>query len=177
MEKHIKFRYVLGYLVGFMVFLIVIPGLIYLIAHIEHDFFSIPVIKQDVFRLPVAGFLFLAGLFFAVWSNIDLVRVGKGGPTDVFNIEISPRSKKLVVTGPYRYTRNPMVFGMNSIYFSLALFVNSLGSFLFVALFFMVVLLYLKFTEEKRLLKDFGDEYRDYQKRVPMIVPFLKRKK
>ena len=177
MEKHRKYRHILGYLVGFLIFLIIIPGLIYGISRIEHDFFSIPLIKQDVFRIPIAILLFLSGLFFAIWSNIDLFRVGEGGPTDVFNIEISPRSKKLVVTGPYRYTRNPMVFGMNSVYFSMSLFVNSLASFIFVTSFFIIVMLYLKLTEEKRLWKDFGDEYRDYQKRVPMIIPFLRRKK
>jgi protein-S-isoprenylcysteine O-methyltransferase Ste14 len=31
--------------------------------------------------------------------------------------------------------------------------------------------IYLKQVEEKRLLKDFGDEYEKYRKRVSILVP------
>jgi len=35
---------------------------------------------------------------------------------------------------------------------------------------------YLKMTEEKRLLKDFGQEYVDYKNSVSMIFPKMKAK-
>jgi protein-S-isoprenylcysteine O-methyltransferase Ste14 len=118
----------------------------------------------------------IVGVIFAIWSNIDLLRIGKGGPTDIFNIAISPRTKKLVISGPYRYTRNPMVFGMNSIYFAIAVYLNSLISLIFVILFLLVITIYLRLAEEKRLLKDFGNEYLEYKRNVSMIIPFLSKK-
>ncbi len=120
--------------------------------------------------------LLIVGVIFAIWSNIDLLRIGKGGPTDIFNIAISPRTKKLVISGPYRYTRNPMVFGMNSIYFAIAVYLNSLISLIFVILFLLVITIYLRLAEEKRLLKDFGNEYLEYKRNVSMIIPFLSKK-
>jgi protein-S-isoprenylcysteine O-methyltransferase Ste14 len=176
MEEHERNRHIAGYIVGILLFVITIPSLIYLTSQIGHSFFSIPIMNSNVARIIIVTFLFVVGLIFTIWSNIDLFRIGKGGPLDVFYIEISPRSKKLVVSGPYRLTRNPMAFGVNSIYFAIAFFVNSLASLICCAFLLILVVLYLKLTEEKRLLKDFGDEYREYKKRVSMIIPFPKRK-
>ena len=100
-----------------------------------------------------------------------------GGPTDVFNVAISPRSKKLVVTGPYRYCRNPMVFGAISIYISISVFVNFLHDLIVILLIIPLMILYLKLTEERRLIKDFGEEFLLYRSKVPMIIPFTKIKK
>lgn len=169
-------RYIVGYIIGIVIFIILIPALIYFVSQIDHDFFRMSIMGSNFIRLVFIALLLGVGLIFTIWSNIDLFRIGKGGPTDFFNVEISPRSKHLVVTGPYRYTRNPMVFGVNSIYFAFSFIINSLASLIFCILFVFVVILYLKLTEEKRLLKDFENEFRDYKKRVPMIIPFTKRK-
>lgn len=176
MKNHERNRLIIGYVIGFSIFVITIPCLIYLVSQIEHDFLQTPITDSSVLRFAIAGLLFVIGAIFSIWSNIDLFRKGKGGPTDIFNIEISPRSKKLVVTGPYRFTRNPMVFGINSIYFSIAIFINTLAPLIFCLFFLFPIVCYLKLTEEKRLLKDFGDEYLNYKKRVSMLIPFPKRK-
>lgn len=176
MRKFEKDKLIIGYIVGFLLFVIIIPFLIYFISQIEHSLFKTPILNSTIFRLAIVITLFVLGLIFTIWSNFALLKIGKGGPTDVFNIEISPRTKILVITGPYRFTRNPMVFGMNSIYFAIALVVNSLVSFVFCLSFFLIFIFYLKMTEEKRLLRDFGNEYRDYKKRVSMIFPFFPRK-
>ena len=96
---------------------------------------------------------------------------------DFFNVRVSPRSEKLVTTGPYRYCRHPMVFGALSAYLSVSVFVNSLLDLAVLVCLIPVFILYLKTVEEKRLLKDFGEEYRQYKSRVPMIIPFSKTKK
>ncbi len=172
MRKQGKNRHIMGYIVGILIFGVIIPFLIYFIPQIGHPIFKIQIMNFDIIRFIIIIPLFVVGLAFTIWSNINLLKIGKGGPTDVFNIEISPRSKKLVTTGPYRFTRNLMVFGVNSIYFGIAFFANSLLSLLFCISFLFVIVLYIKFTEEKRLLNDFGDEYLDYKKRVSMIIPF-----
>ena len=131
MLKHEKNKLIVGYIVGFLIFVITVPYLIYLVSRIEYIFFKLPIIGSAVYRLILVGILFIIGMTFVIWSNIDLIRIGKGGPTDLFNVKISPRSKKLVVAGPYSFTRNPMVLGINSIYFAIAIFINSLGSLIF----------------------------------------------
>jgi len=95
---------------------------------------------------------------------------------DIGGVAISPRTKKLVTEGPYKYTRNPMVFGMNSIYMSIAIYLNSLGCLLVVALFFFLIVRSVVASEEKRLLSDFGDEYMEYKRKTPMIIPLPIRK-
>jgi len=112
-----------------------------------------------------------------IWSNIYLFLVGKGGPFQGFKFEVSPITKKLVTVGPYGYSRNPMVFGTLTLYFSLGLFYASPTSLAALFIFSLLITSYLKFSEEKRLPKDFGQEFIDYKNNVAMIIPFLKIKK
>jgi protein-S-isoprenylcysteine O-methyltransferase Ste14 len=164
-------RHLLGYLLGFSVFVMLIPWLLVAASRNPWPVLDINLIPflwlRLVIGLPVLGI----GLLFAAWSNIDLLVKGKGGPVDVFNVALSPRSEKLVVTGPYRFCRNPMVFGM------LSILVNSLYDLVILLIAVPFIVIYLKLTEEKRLKRDFGDEFRKYRSEVPMIVPFTRTKK
>jgi protein-S-isoprenylcysteine O-methyltransferase Ste14 len=167
MELQTLGRYALGYLAGFSVFLLAIPYGLFKVAKMLDG----PALASYPLRLVVALPLGIMGLFFALWSNLALLFQGQGGPTDLFNVAISPRTRHLVVTGPYRFTRNPMVFGMFSFYVALAVYWNSLPALGMLAAFLALITLYLKWFEEKRLLQDFGPEYEVYRQEVPMIVP------
>jgi len=100
---------------------------------------------------------------------------GKGGPAEGFGVAVSPRTEHLVVTGPYRWSRNPMVFGALTCYTALVLFWGTIGGLIVLAILFPCSVFYLKRSEETRLLNDFGKEYEIYKKRVSMIVPWPKR--
>lgn len=171
MERIEIIRHFLGYIVGIFVFLILIPIAVFVISTRAGGVFTIPIVPNGFGNIVLAVLLFISGMIFAIWSNVDLFVMGKGGPTDVFNFAISPRTKHLVKTGPYRYSRNPMTFGMTAVYAAIACYVNSLITLLLVFLFMGVMAVYLRMTEEKRLLRDFGDEYREYTKEVSMIIP------
>ena len=164
-------NYITGYILGGFVFLILVPFVIYLTSLISPASLGSNAAPLGIIRYSVATLLAATGVVFVVWSNLDLFIVGKGGPADFFNKSISPRSKMLVTQGSYRYSRNPMVFGMNSTYISFSIFLNSLSALLFCLIFLSAIILYIKKFEEKRLLKDFGDEYLEYKKRVSMIIP------
>jgi protein-S-isoprenylcysteine O-methyltransferase Ste14 len=76
-------------------------------------------------------------------------------------------SSQLVVTGPYRYTRNPIYIGLVLVYFGLAIALTSV----WVLLLLIPVLLILQrgvvAREEAYLERKFGDSYRKYRSRVP----------
>jgi len=83
------------------------------------------------------------------------------------------REKRLATGGLYALVRHPQYTG---------LFIGLFGegivhwpTIFSVALFPVIVLVYwlLARREEKRVLQEFGDEYRAYQRRVPMFIPRL----
>ena len=164
--------YITGYIAGFAVFVLAVPYLLYEVALIYEAH-----IMEHWSRHIIAVILLIPGLSFAIWSNIVLVTRGKGGPTDIFDVAISPRTQKLVVTGPYQYTRNPMVLGMFCCYFALAFYLNSLPDLIILAVLFIAARFYLEETEERRLWKDFGKEYEEYRRHVPMILPRVRGRK
>ena len=167
-------RYILGYTVSSAIFILLIPFGLFELSRVDPLVFETGFIDSRFIRAVISGPIFMAGVIFMIWSNLALFKIGKGGPTDAFNIPISPRTKKLVTVGPYRYTRNPMVFGGFSLYLAIGIFLNSRICLISVILFLLLMVINLKLTEEKRLLKDFGDEYTDYKNRVPMIFPVKK---
>ncbi len=103
-----------------------------------------------------------------------LFKAGKGGPAEGMGVSVSPRTKRLVTTGPYRYCRNPMVLGALLIYLSIVIFLNSLTALSALLIFFFFGITYLKLSEEKRLEKGFGDEFLEYRKKVPMLFPGIR---
>jgi protein-S-isoprenylcysteine O-methyltransferase Ste14 len=153
-------------------FIILIPAVLYMISAFEAGVLRLKIIISLPVRIIISVPLLLTGLIFALWSNINLLRIGKGGPTDAFGIAITPRTKHLVITGPYRYTRNPMVFGALSCYFAEVIYLNSWLGIGIMILFSIMVVPYLKTFEERRLLEDFGEEYKNYRQKVSMIIPW-----
>jgi protein-S-isoprenylcysteine O-methyltransferase Ste14 len=89
--------------------------------------------------------------------------------------EISDRTESLVISGPQRYVRNPLYFGVIVIVFGWALF----GGTSYVLVAAIVLLLWFCFVlipfEERELRALFGDHYARYMESVPMLIPFTKR--
>ncbi len=166
--------HIAGYLFGFVVFILLIPYGLYQLAQSGWLFQDEVIFNCDLFRITISMLIFIVGAVFGAWSNIFLNVVGKGGPVEAFGVALSPPTKKLVTTGPYRYTRNPMVFGAFMMYLGLSLFFNSIADILCVILFLLLLIILLKTSEEKRLERDFGEEYKAYKKKVPMIFPFIR---
>jgi protein-S-isoprenylcysteine O-methyltransferase Ste14 len=78
--------------------------------------------------------------------------------------------KFLVKTGPFRFVRHPFYLSLIIICFSTGLLLSSY----IVLLAFIVVLVLLineAKWEEEMLIKQFGDEYRQYQKKTGMFLP------
>jgi len=169
-------QYIIGYLIGGSLFLVLIPWGLYRVSRSFDHLIGVELIPNSGLRIPLAALLLLIGLGFAFWSNFAQYTIGQGGPLEVMNIEVSPKTQNLVITGPYRYTRNPMVFGACAFYYAIAIFLNSVIAFAVVTLFMIFMLFFVKLTEEPRLLKDFGSDYVEYRQRVSMFIPWKQKR-
>ena len=160
-----------GYLFGFTVFVILFPGILYFIDCFFRGIITTKIFQRDFTRLVTASIFFIPGIFFILWSNTVLFFIGKGGPAEGLGVAISPKTEVLVVRGPYRYTRNPMVFGTYISYLGFSLYLNSWASLTLVVFLLPASIFYLKKSEEKRLLKDFGEDYLRYREKVSLFIP------
>lgn len=134
------------------------------------------VVPVDSLIVSTVGVIFvLIGAVFMVWSNIDMVKIGRGCPTDGFNIALGERTKRLIVQGPYKYTRNPMLFGTFVFYVGLALLFNSYSALIVPIVFISYMVWHVKKFEEPRLYNDFKDEYVEYKKRTPLLFPKFRK--
>ncbi len=82
-------------------------------------------------------------------------------------------TQRLVVAGPYRYVRNPMISGVLSNLLGLALLFGSWWIFGWFALFAAGNAIYMPVSEEPGLRKRFGDDYARYAENVPRWIPRL----
>ncbi len=126
--------------------------------------FLFPVDITTPFPFNLFGLLILLlGFLLVIAANFHLLMVGKIGLTDR---EPYHTPSTLVTSGPYRYTRNPIYFGVVLILFGLAIMTASLTvliSALGVFLFFWRALV---IWEEKKLEETFGEEYLEFKRRV-----------
>jgi len=105
------------------------------------------------------------GLLLVVQTVMLLVRVGRGtlAPWDP--------TVRLVVRGPYRRVRNPMISGVLAILLGEAAVLGSPALLAWAGAFLLANALYLPLVEERSLLRRFGDDYARYRAHVPRWVP------
>jgi protein-S-isoprenylcysteine O-methyltransferase Ste14 len=82
--------------------------------------------------------------------------------------------RRLVVAGPYRRVRNPMISGVLLNLLGEALLFRSAALGAWLAVFFVSNNLYFVLSEEPALERRFGDEYRRYRAAVPRWIPRLR---
>ena len=82
--------------------------------------------------------------------------------------------RRLVVRGPYRYVRNPMISGVVSVLFGEALVLLSRPHFVWALIFLGVNFIYIPLLEETGLRLRFGDSYVEYCRHVPRLIPRLR---
>ena len=114
-------------------------------------------------RASITGILMISGLSLSVWTIIYMKRQGKGNPMDAFGHEVAPRTQHLMVAGPYRINRNPMLTGTLTYLAHAAVWLWSWQAVVVWAAFFCIMFVQV-LSEEKRLRRDFGSEYEEYCK-------------
>jgi protein-S-isoprenylcysteine O-methyltransferase Ste14 len=82
--------------------------------------------------------------------------------------------RHLVIRGPYRYVRNPMISGVVFVLFGEALVLLSGPHFQWALIFLVINFIYIPLFEEQQLKGRFGDAYIEYCRHVPRLVPRLR---
>jgi protein-S-isoprenylcysteine O-methyltransferase Ste14 len=123
----------------------------------------------DILILKILAIILCLGGVTLLFYTITLFKIfGKG--------TLAPwaPTQKLLVIGPYRYVRNPMISGVFFILIAESLFLHSTSTATWSFLFFCINTTYFILAEEPSLERRFGDEYRQYKKYVGRWVPRLR---
>ena len=155
-------------IVGSAVFLVIAPGFIAGLVpwwisrwRIETSFFGIPL-------FPIAGgILTTIGIIGLLDSFVRFAVQGLGTPAPVFP------TRHLVVTGLYRYVRNPMYLAVVSTILGQSLILGNTTLLGYAALVWVLFHVFVLAYEEPTLAASFGDEYKRFCAEVPRWIPRL----
>jgi protein-S-isoprenylcysteine O-methyltransferase Ste14 len=134
--------------------------------------FTVPVFADLAFTVPVVDFLIpivhlmLFAPFFLIgaWLGIEGVK------QVTLKVAETHRTEEVVTSGVYSIVRHPQYLGGLLAHVGISFLLSAWLSLLFTPL--VVVLLYVvSRKEEEELIKEFGKEYEDYKKKVPMLIP------
>jgi protein-S-isoprenylcysteine O-methyltransferase Ste14 len=107
--------------------------------------------SPDFWRIPGIG-LIAAGFALGVVAFLAIRRAGSNG---------------LVVSGPYRWSRNPLYLAMALLSAGVAVYANAIWPLLMLPIVITFVQRRIIDREERDLERTFGREYRRYRDRVP----------
>ncbi len=109
-------------LIGSGIYVIIILPIIGILVSMALDnLLNLPLIIPPSYNLIIAPIILITGFFWAIWSNIELYKRGDGSPVPFKGT----RTLNVVTSGPYKYTRNPMIFGYVLIWIGLGILINS----------------------------------------------------
>lgn len=80
----------------------------------------------------------------------------------------------LETTGMHRMVRHPLYICTFVFLVGLFLFIPLLSNLIAVVIIIVYTVIAIRFEEEK-LVKEFGEQYLEYKRKVPMLIPFFKR--
>jgi len=109
--------------------------------------------------------LIAAGFLLWLWTVVLFARIGRG------TLASWDPTSRLVVLGPYRHVRNPMISGVAMLLLGEAVFFGSPWLAGWAVLFVAINTAYFVLAEEPGLERRFGDEYRAYNASVPRWAP------
>jgi protein-S-isoprenylcysteine O-methyltransferase Ste14 len=164
-ERRLWWRHLISFLIAPVTMTLLIPALI-----VDWDDVHMPDLSSPLIAGLVAlgGLLIAAGLGLLVWTVLLFDRVGQGtlGVGEVLGEPVH-----LVVQGPYRHVRNPMITGVLCILLGEAAIAGSGWLLLWFAIFFSCIASFIRFWEEPHLGQRYGGEYLDYRHHVPAWIP------
>jgi len=111
---------------------------------------------------------YILSLFFIILGPfilISAVRSFKAEQTTINPININNASS-LVISGVFKYSRNPMYLGMVFILLALSLRFNIVGGILFTSIFIMYITKFQIIPEEAAMKSIFGEDFNKYKNKT-----------
>ncbi len=153
---------------GSVLFLIVAPGTVAGLIPCWISKWKVQPVSSG-FLVPAFGVLVLVtAILFLLEAFARFALQGIGTPAPVLP------TQHLVVTGLYRYVRNPMYVAVVAAILGQSMILGNLDFALYAALVWIISHLFVVLYEEPVLQKKFGDEYAEFIANVPRWIPRLR---
>lgn len=142
---------------------VVLPSLLLIIYPVPLAFFGQSLV--NLIRVIVGALVIAVGILLLAECIHLFDKIGKG--------TLAPWSptKHMVLVGPYRYMRNPMILGVLLILLGESVCFYSLSILIWFAVCFLINHIYFVKSEEPGLVKRFGNEFERYKENVPRWIP------
>jgi protein-S-isoprenylcysteine O-methyltransferase Ste14 len=121
--------------------------------------FLLPIVRILPAAYSSSAVVILVGMSLILWAVRLFVKAGTA-------IKPFEASTKMIVSGPYRWSRNPIYLGMVIILFGIGVGLGTLTPFAIVPLFVWLIQKNFIAHEEAMLDKSFGPAYAEYKKRI-----------
>lgn len=99
------------------------------------------------------------GFGMMVWSRSLFLK-------NATTLQLYEKPTSLVISGPFRFSRNPIYLGMASILLGVAVLSGTLVTLAFPIIFIVLITFVIILGEERKLENIFGEPYREYKKSV-----------
>ena len=172
MDKGNKITAILGLTSGWGFFIFwfgiwISPQPRLIIPFMQNPRIFIPIIN---FSIPIF-YLLISTPFILIGAWFGIVSVRETS----LKVAETHRTEKIVSTKIYSIIRHPQYFGGLLAHIGISILLSSLFSLVLTPLVILLNFL-VAWKEEKELLKEFGDNYKNYKERVPMFVPKIKKR-
>ena len=143
------------------------PQPIFAIPLLENVVLTIPIINLSI---PVIHLIISVPLIMiGAWLGIASVK------ETTLKVAETHRTETIVSSGLYLVIRHPQYLGGMIAHIGISFLLSSFFS--LIATPIVIILNFLiSWKEEKELIKEFGKEYEDYKKNVPMFIPKLRKR-
>jgi protein-S-isoprenylcysteine O-methyltransferase Ste14 len=169
-REHSFTKRIIALLPAGVFFLLILPYLFLVICPALDERFGLDRIQPGAVTIIIGGTIMVCGFAFAFWTMSLQLDQGRGTP-----LPMMP-TQELIITGPFRYCRNPMTLGTILAYLGLSIAAATVVGVALALILGALLITYLKKVEEKELTERFGQQYLDYKQNVPFIVPRKPRK-
>ncbi len=122
-----------------------------------------PVFDVEIpFRMALVVFLVAVALLIGAWSLWLFYRN-----------ETTPHAhkphdtEKIVTTGPYKHTRNPMYLALSIVLIAQAIFLTDFLALMLMPAFYAYMTRFQIIPEERHLIEIFGEDYEEYAEKTP----------